>query len=148
MCIISLVNGHLKVIDTGECPCPGNNLTLQCSSANESTVGSIAWSGSAFNCTNAENEITFLHGRNITGTCNNDAIVGWSLSTSNEIFISMLNVLINSALIGESIICYYENGTKNSKRILGSYSIPGIKENNNNIPIGNDYNVMHPLILL
>ena len=103
-------------------------MTLQCSSANGSAVGSIAWSGSAFDCDSEGNEILFQLAGSNNGirTCNNGTIVGWILSTNflNETFTSMLNVSINSSLIGKNIICSY---IENMTEILENYSIPGKK---------------------
>ena len=130
---IFLVNCNLEITDVGDvdCPCPGNNLTLKCSSAiGKYLLGSITWKGSAFNCTNQANEMVFLHanvGSNGTRTCNNGSIMGWSLLTNNDSeFTSMLSVLINSALIGKSITCYNYDGV-NIRRILGSYTVLGNK---------------------
>ena len=137
------VNGQLVITDAGDCLCPGNNLTLNCTAngVRNSMAGSISWSGSAFNCTSQENEIILLHaqaGSSGTHTCNNEAIVGWSLSPlNNETFISMLKVLMSSALIGKSITCYQDDGEQ--KQILGSYSIPGTTTTTINIQYYYDY---------
>ena len=43
-------------------------------------------------------------------TCNNGAIVGWSLSVENNSYISQLNyVTVSSDMIGESIECAHDH---------------------------------------
>ena len=91
--------------------CPGDNVTFECTVVGE--VGSsTVWRGNAFNCNNSDNEIVLLHSRfnessgHNMRTCNNGAIVGWSLRNTSDTYTSRLNVAFNYDIIGETIQCF------------------------------------------
>ena len=90
------------------CVCPGDTLTYECT-----VMGGIwtVWTGSAFNCY----EIALLHSRFMntrTYTCNNGAIVAQSLSVEGNYYTSQLNVTITPDIIGKTIECIVDNGTR------------------------------------
>ena len=108
---------YIEVSDTtalfvSGCACPGDTLTY------ERTVvgaGFTIWTGSAFNCSNSNHEISLLHTRFSStkgdyGSCNNGAIVGQSLSAEGNNYTSQLNVTITPDTAGKTIECLYDDG--------------------------------------
>ena len=80
---------------------------------NGGTGGTTVWKGTAFrDCGN--NEITLIHNRFENGTsgdCNNGAITGWSMRVENSSYVSQLEVIVNSTMIGKGIACAHDNGS-------------------------------------
>ena len=86
---------------------------------NGGTGGATVWKGTAFS--NCDNEITLLHRRFENGTfeeCNNGAITGRSIRVKNNncsngedcLYVSQLEIIINSEMLGKNIKCLYDNG--------------------------------------
>ena len=75
--------------------------------------GITVWKGTAFNCSQRDNEIALLHGRfQSEKTCNNETIIGRGIRVeNNSSFTSLLNVTVTPDVIGESIECVHDNGT-------------------------------------
>ena len=70
------------------------------------------WSGSAFNCPGASNEIILRHSRfsiGTSGVCSNGEIVARSLRVENNIFVSELSVEVTEK---QTIECSYGNGAQ------------------------------------
>ena len=77
--------------------------------------GSTVWSGSAFDCSSANNEIVLLHVRFLCeiynyDTCSYGVIVARSLSTEGNNYTSQLNVTVTPNTAGRAITCFYDNG--------------------------------------
>ena len=74
-----------------------------------SNVGITIWTGTAFDCSDRNDQIVLLHSRFMFGgtfdTCNNRAIVVRSLGVEDSYYTSQLNVTISSALNGRNITC-------------------------------------------
>ena len=113
--LVYLKGNHEFREDSG-CRCIGSNVTLQCKVVGNS--GWITWTGSALDCSYSGNEITFsfpdsfLGGR-ATKTCNSGEIIGQTLPVkNNNVYLSQLNVILSSYLIGRTVRCvYYVNAT-------------------------------------
>ena len=79
------------------CDCPEYTLSFLCS-----VEGGLitVWKGSTFDCSNSNNEISFLHSQfyNITKECSNKTIVGRSLRIEDSHYISQLTVKVNVEL--------------------------------------------------
>ena len=92
-------------------------------------MGVTIWNGTAFSgC--QQNEILLQHHQftqpgGPTGTCNNGAIVGQSLSVQGNNFTSQLNVTITPETAGKTITCAYDALTGQDIMIKFSTIIPG-----------------------
>ena len=76
--------------------------------------GITVWKGTAFNCSQSDNEINLLHRRfqSDAVTCNNGTIVGIGIIVeNNSSFTSQLNVTVSPDVVGESVECVHDNGT-------------------------------------
>ena len=79
--------------------------------------GITVWRGTAFNCSQSDNEIILLHTRfqsdaDMLKTCNNGTIVGRGIRVeNNSSFTSQLNVTVTPDVIGESVECVHDNET-------------------------------------
>ena len=96
---------------TNDCPCPGHNITFQCSTIGQ---GSTVWLGDdVFDCPDHSNEIILRHinfASTVIGKCNAGAIVGSSLSVTDNSYTSELNVMYMEDFTGKSITCVHDNG--------------------------------------
>jgi hypothetical protein len=106
-----------------EYACPGEVLTYECIATGGSNIGATIWTGTAFNCTSSENEITLLHVYiNHTYTCNDGTIVARMLSVEGNNYTSQLNVTVLPKTAGKTIECVqYDRYTT---RLLFSLVIP------------------------
>lgn len=98
------------------CLCPGETLTYQCAVPSGTAT---VWSGSAFNCPNANNAIILHHSQytsgNSSGDCSNHDILGQGVSVANSSFVSILNVTVNSNYSyyeDKMIECIYSEGSR------------------------------------
>ena len=77
--------------------------------------GTTAWFGSAFNCSNFENQIYLHHDQfsdgGAYGSCNNGSIVARGVSVEGNSYTSQLNVTVMSDKAGMTAGCYYYNGS-------------------------------------
>ena len=82
--------------------------------------GAITWRGTAFECSDAGNEIVLFHSTTAQGECNNGAIVGRVIRAENNSYTSQLTVTVNtdSEMIGRNISCIHNNGV--SANVIGS----------------------------
>ena len=79
-------------------------------------TGTTVWKGSAFQCPDNGNNILLSH-RHFSSpgtmdTCNNGAIVGQSIRVANNSYISRLNVTVDASMDGQTIKCFYNNGSR------------------------------------
>ena len=114
----------LNAVITSECVCLGDTLTYKCTAKGE---GLTVWTGTAFKCSSANNELILLHYRfsspeGTNGLCNNEAIVARSLSVEGNNFTSQLNVTVTPDIAGNIIKCLYDNGS--AETTLFNWSIP------------------------
>ena len=100
------------MLQSNDCGC----VIYECTVGDE---GAITWTGSAFDCLGANNEITLFVKDQKTSTCNDGAIK----AQRNNNYTSQL-IITNSSLSGSNIKCIHNDGTNLS--ILGNLSIPNI----------------------
>ena len=80
------------------------------------------WSGTAFNCPD-RNEITLRHNQfeNAMGDCNDGAVVGYSVESTDNCFTSRLDVRLSADLQGRSVTCSVDDGSGVS--LLGTSAV-------------------------
>ena len=103
--------------------CPGSILIFECT-VYGGLGGSTVWQGSALDCMDTAHEINLLHQRfednegTVVMMCNNGSIIGRSVGTKNCSaqyhchYTSQLEVTVKHEMIGKTIDCVYDNGTK------------------------------------
>ena len=119
------VNGaSLSVLTPNDCgTCLGHRLLYECTAVG---TGITVWKGSAFLCPNNGNSILLshrlFHSSGAMDACNGGAIVGYSLRpTNNQCYTSRLNVTVDASMNGQTIQCFYNNGSKEIE--IGSQTI-------------------------
>lgn len=111
----SAIRNELQAVGNKECICSGDTVSYKCTVMGR---GTTLWQGSAFrDC--ASNHIALLHSQFTSdegayGTCNNGAIVGWSIAVEDDCYTSQLNVTISTELDGSNVECVYDNGREAS----------------------------------
>lgn len=105
------MNSLFDTASTSGCACPGDTLTYECTAMGR---GVTIWTGTAFNCSESNNEISLLHNRFSStegdyGSCNNGSIVGQSLGIEGNNYTSQLNVTVTPDTAGTMIMCLYYN---------------------------------------
>ena len=107
-----------QLILTNDCPCPGQNLTFECTIVGG---GTTEWQGAeVFDCPDFSNEILLRHnnfGSTVMGECNAGAIVGRSLRVEDNCYTSQLSVVYSESLNGRNVICAHDDGFAISSRI-------------------------------
>ena len=106
-------NDKFCPVSTDSCIYPGDILTYECTVMG-GHGGITVWKGTAFNCSQSDNEINLLHRRFQSDAvmCNNGTIVGLGIRVeNNSSFTSQLNVTVTADVIGESVECVHDNGT-------------------------------------
>ena len=86
----------------------GDTLTFECTAKNGLLT---IWRGSAFNCASNNNEIVLINSSIGDQTCNNEMITGQVTRHEGNNYISQLNVILTSDLIGQIIECASYNGS-------------------------------------
>lgn len=74
--------------------------------------GITQWDGTAFDCTNSNNEILLSHNNfpnGANGLCNDGQITGRSLSVENNCYTSQLSVNTSAAFNNKTIRCIHNN---------------------------------------
>ena len=99
------------------CACPGDTLMFICTIDGP---GVTVWRGSAFDCSNQNDEILLRHSQFANGeassTCNNDAISGRGLqNVPNNRFSSQLNFTVSADNNGKTVECGHNDGTATSR---------------------------------
>ena len=128
------IGAQNRLILTNDCPCPGQNLTFECTIVGG---GTTLWQGAeVFDCPAHSNEIVLRHinfGSSVMGECNAGAIVGQSLRVESNSYTSRLSVVYSERLNGKNVTCAYDNGLTVSSRIslMITHSMTGIIYNNN-----------------
>ena len=89
------------------CTCLGQNVTYECTASGGTFT---VWTGSAFMC--PSEEIALIHVRFLAavGACNNGAIFGKGVSSTNSNYTSHLTVMLQPELVGRSITCSVDIG--------------------------------------
>ena len=101
---------------TSDCTCQGfNQIQYECRVVGE---GAITFRGTAFECSDAGNEIVLFHSTTAQGECNNGAMVGRVIRTGNNSYTSQLTVTVTTEMIGRNISCVHDNGV--SAYVIGS----------------------------
>ena len=70
------------------------------------------WRGSAFNCASTGNEINLFNSSVGDQTCNSGMITGQVIKHERNNYISQLNVVFSTDLIGRTIECASDNGSQ------------------------------------
>ena len=113
---------------SGQCVCPGIDLTCECTIKDENTIGAATvWTGTAFDCPETENEITLPHiPSRFTSTtslgCNDGAIRGRGIRIEENRYISQVNINVDSYMDGKTVECYHESGIQ-LKTLISNFSI-------------------------
>jgi hypothetical protein len=103
------------LVTVNSCTCEGYDQVYECRITGS---GATVWSGSAFNCPATNNEIFFFHSSfGIEATCNGGAIVGRTIRTENNTYISQLTVSVGAEMIGRNISCFHDGATS---KLIGS----------------------------
>ena len=106
---------------SSQCTCPGIDLTYECTILDERASGATVWTGTAFDCSDTEDEITFLHIRSrFIGTsrgCNDGAIRGRGIRIEENRYTSQVNITVDSYIDGRSVECFY------GKTLVGNSTI-------------------------
>ena len=94
------------------CICEGHNVTYECTvSGNGATI----WTGTAFDCASANNELIIFHSTNDTSEmstyCNNEAITVHAIRAENNSYTSQITIQISDEFNGTTVICAHDNGT-------------------------------------
>ena len=80
----------------------------------DSAAGATVWTGTAFDCPEIEDELTFLHTRNrFTNTsrgCNDGAITGRGIRIEENRYTSQVNIMVDSYMDGKSVECVSDHG--------------------------------------
>jgi hypothetical protein len=106
---------NLTVLTPKDCgTCLGHQLLYECITTG---TGTTVWKGSAFQCPDNGNSILLSHrlfssGTSLRNTCNHGAIVGHSIRVVNNSYISRLNVTVDASMNGQTIKCFYNNGSR------------------------------------
>ena len=96
-----------------DCACPGDNVLYECTVSGD---GVTVWRGGAFDCPEANNMISLLHGIDSTRECNNGEIVGRLTHTALEnehLYTSQLMVTVGPDTNGSAIECLHDDATGN-----------------------------------
>ena len=99
------------------CACPGDTLIFICTVVGP---GVTVWRGTAFDCSNQNNEILLRHSQFTIDTafitCNDDAISGRGLqNVTNGQFTSQLNFTVSADNNGKTVECGHNDGTTTSR---------------------------------
>ena len=89
-------------------------------------VGATVWTGTAFDCPETENQLTFVHIRDrFTDTykgCNGGAIRGRGLRIEENGYTSQVNIRVDRCMDGRSVECFqYESDM--GLMLIGNFSI-------------------------
>ena len=110
--IIILLGSGLqnRVILTNDCPCPGHNITFECT-----VIGGVTtvWKGDIFDCPDHSNEITLRHFKfhsSVTGQCNAGAVIGQGLRIDGNLYTSELSILYSESFAGRNLTCNNDDG--------------------------------------
>ena len=80
----------------------------------DSGAGATVWTGTAFDCPETEDELTFLHTRNrftnINQGCNDGAITGRGIRIEENRYTSQVNITVGSYMDGKSVECVSVHG--------------------------------------
>ena len=95
-----------------DCTCQGHNVTYECTvSGNGATI----WTGTAFDCSSANNELIIFHSTNDTSEmseyCNNGAIIGRAIGAKNDSYTSQITIQVSNEFNGTTVVCAHDNGT-------------------------------------
>ena len=98
-----------------DCVCPGEGLLYECTVCGE---GATVWTGSAFFCTAAGNEIILRHSEyenaSISGECNDGAVAARSIevtdSQNGQCYSSQLDISLNAVKDNKTVECLYVAG--------------------------------------
>jgi hypothetical protein len=106
-----VIGSQNQLILTNDCPCPGQNLTFECTIVGG---GTTVWQGAGvFDCPDFSNEILLRHinfGSSVMGECNAGAIVGRSLRVDGNCYTSQLSVAYSERLNRKNITCAHDDG--------------------------------------
>ena len=101
-----------QLILTNDCPCPGQNLTFECTATGG---GTTVWQGSQglFDC--QASEIFLPHSgfaSTVTGECNSGEITARSLRVDGNRYISQLSISFRESFVGKNVTCIHDDGSR------------------------------------
>ena len=106
---IFTANNVLQIPDNTGCTCAGDVLTYMCTAVG---IGTTVWQGTAFDC--GGNSIVLVHNlyrsTGASGRCNNDAILGRSVSADGDCYTSELTVRVSPSLTNKTVSCFHGSG--------------------------------------
>lgn len=108
---VSASSNALVVPGNIGCACPGDTLTFTCNAVGG---GATIWRGTAFNCSEENNQIRLRHSQfasadGVVGSCNKGAIVGQSIGKENNCYSSRLNVSIDVLFNNKTVECVQDS---------------------------------------
>ena len=126
--LLNIEGNNFRQISSSDCDRLGycNTLTFECTVM--AGLGTV-WRGTAFSCTNSNDEIILLHSRFVngtSGTCNNGRIIanGQHITVGNDTYYtSQLSVTVTAGIIGESIECVHDDYEYTNTTVVGSITI-------------------------
>ena len=112
------------LVQLSGCTCPGQTITFECTLLG-GFGGATVWKGSGFDCARTDHEIVLLHShfesnKRTRRTCNNGTIIGETIQTVENYYISQLHVTVSPDMVGEVVECVNDDGTV---MVIGSSTI-------------------------
>ena len=121
VCQVYSLTGASQLVLLSDCVCPGCELRLECTVIGQ---GLTVWTGTAFDCESAGNEIALFHRILSERVCNDGTtiIVGRGIRQEGLNFTSQLIIEeVNSTLERRTVKCLHDDF--NEETIVGSYTI-------------------------
>ena len=86
------------------------------------------WRGTAFQCSDAANQIFLSHFNfaSTTGECNSGEIVAYGVHAANGCYTSRINITMSHDVEGKVIQCALDDGTSPTLFEIGNSTIPTI----------------------
>jgi hypothetical protein len=105
------------------CPCPGETVTCECTTAAETQT--IVWSGSVFDvgegsCTQI---VILAHGAGVTGQCKGIVAYGYSTPATEGHFVSRMNFTAKHWYNGRTVQCLIDRGPGRTQKLIGNVTI-------------------------
>ena len=120
ICFLLPSVGILIVLNTRDCICPGMSVvSFQCSTVGP---GNTLWQGTALqSCGIILPHRQFGELGEPYEECKDGEIVAYGVNSSDNTYISQLDVLVNDELRNKTVECIYNNG--NNERSIGSMAL-------------------------
>ena len=122
--MITVSSRNPELIKVTGCTCPGNDVLFKCTTIGE---GFTLWLGTAFDCSEIQNEI-ILQNRNFGDggysasqiqSCNAGAIYAHDFLAQDNCYTSHLTITFSIGLDGQNVMCVYTSGTEVIETTIG-----------------------------